>query len=125
MESSSRQVGSHPVPRSSGPDDLVGTSGHRSESALAEEEVEVVILDEEEVGEGAETIPGDVPSSYRLGRSRVTEETLDSYVVEGLLNPDAREACRGPGREETPQPEPYEAVVFKDFLTAGLRFPCE
>ena len=66
-----------------------------------------------------------MPTTYRLGRSRVTDETLDEYVERGLLKALLRSLCRAPGREEVPSPEAYEAVVFRDFFEAGLRFPCE
>ena len=36
-----------------------------------------------------------------------------------------RGLCRPLGREEVPRPEPYEAIVFRDFFEARLRFPCE
>lgn len=119
---SSRQVDSRQAPAARLHE--AGTS-YQARTASGEEDVEVVILDDEEAGKGAESSPGNVGSSYHLGRSQVTESALDSYVVEGLLSSAARDACRAPGREETPRPEPYEAVIFKDFLTAGLRFPCE
>ena len=65
------------------------------------------------------------PFTYLLGRSRVTEEELDEYVERGILKPLLHGLCRALGREEIPHPEPYEAVVFRDFFEAGLRFPCE
>lgn len=65
------------------------------------------------------------PVSYRFGRSHVKEADLDKYVEEGLLRSNLRGLCRAPGSEEVPCPEPYEAVVFRDFFEAGLRFPCE
>jgi hypothetical protein len=50
---------------------------------------------------------------------------LDKYVERGILKPVLRGLCRAPDREEVPCPEPYEAVVFRDFFAAGLRFPYE
>jgi hypothetical protein len=32
---------------------------------------------------------------------------------------------RGPLDEQTPTPEADEVVVFRDFFTCGLRFPCD
>lgn len=100
--------------------------------------VVIVNVDEESVEAGAEAAVGEeivdsgaaegcsrLPPSYRFGRSRVTEEVLDQFVVEGLFSSGVRQGCRAPGREEVPNPEPYEAVVFRDFCTTGLAFPCE
>lgn len=64
-------------------------------------------------------------SSYRLGRSRVTDDDLDEYVRYGLLHGSMRSYCRAPDLEEIPAPEPYEAVVFRDFFVAGQRLLCE
>lgn len=55
----------------------------------------------------------------------MTEETLDEYVGLGLLKASLHGLCRAPGREEVPNPEAYEAVVFRDFFEAGLRFPAK
>lgn len=90
-----------------------------------EEDVEVVVVDDDKPGECAESGPTRLPSSYRLGRSCVTEETLDRFVEDGLLSLDVRLGCRAPRQEEISAPEAYEAVIFRDFLTVGLRFPCE
>lgn len=88
-------------------------------------DVEVVVIDEEEVGDFVESGALRLPSSYRLGRSQVTEVVLDDYVKDGLISPVVHRACRAPGWEEVPAPESYEAMVFRDFLTAGLCFLCE
>jgi hypothetical protein len=34
-------------------------------------------------------------------------------------------AGRAPFDEQTPTPEDGEVVVFRDFFTCGLRFPCD
>ena len=65
------------------------------------------------------------PVTYRLGRSRVTEAELDKYVEQGILKSSLCGLCRAPGGEGVPHLEPYEAVVFRDFFEARLRFPCE
>ena len=97
-----------------------------------ETDIDVEIVEEGDQGE----TPGPVlaaikgqlnlsSATYRIGRSRVTEAELDKYVDQGLLKPALYGLCRAPDREEVPCPEPYEAVVFCDFLVAGLWFPCE
>lgn len=85
----------------------------------------MIDVDGDELGDFAESGPARLPSSYHLGRSQVTEDVLDGYVEEGLISSEVRLACRVPGHEEVPAPKAYEAIVFHDFLTAGLRFPCE
>lgn len=55
----------------------------------------------------------------------MTEEDIDDYVGCGLIKADHRSWCHAPEREEVPKPEPYEAIVFRDFFEAGLCFPCE
>lgn len=53
------------------------------------------------------------------------EEVLDGYAASGLFSAGVRLACRAPGQKEVLIPEPYEAVVFWDFFSSGLCFPCE
>lgn len=76
--------------------ELPGPSARDPMSAVADEEVEVVMVDDEP-GDFAESRPVQLPSSYRLGRSQVTEEALNGYMVEGLIILEVREACRAPG----------------------------
>ena len=87
-------------------------------------------MEEGEEGETVGPVPAAVrgqpdltPVTYCLGRSRVTEAELDKCVERGILKPSLCSLCRAPGREEVPHPEPYEAVVFRNFFEAGLRFP--
>lgn len=96
----------------------------RTMATGADEDVEVVVIDEEP-GDFSESGSARLPSNYQLSRSQVTEEILDEYVKDGLMSPAVRLACRAPRREEVSAPKAYEAVIFYDFLTAGLRFPCE
>jgi hypothetical protein len=91
---------------------------------------DVETVEEGEEGETAGPVPAAARGqpdltlvSYRLGRSRVTEAELDKYVKRGILKSSHHGLCRAPGREEVPRPEPYEAVVFRDFFKARLRFP--
>lgn len=52
------------------------------------------------------------PATFWIGQSHVTEEDLDDFVECGLIKALLRNLCHAPGREEMPNPEPYEAVVF-------------
>ena len=92
-----------------------------------ETDVDVEIVEEGKEGETIGLVPAVVkgqsdlePATYRIGRSSLTEAVLDEYVEKGLLKASLRSLCRAPGREEVPQPEPYEAVVFHDFFEVGL-----
>ena len=95
-----------------------------------ETDVDVEIVDEGEEGETTGSEPVAVkgqsdlePATYRISRSSLTEAVLDEYVEKGLLKASLCSLWRAPSREEVPQPEPYEAVVFHDFFEARLRFP--
>lgn len=48
------------------------------------------------------------------------EEELDEYVGHRLIKALLHGLCHAPGREEVLHPEPYEAIVFRDFFKAGL-----
>ena len=52
----------------------------------------------------------------------VSQSTIDFYISKGYF-PEG--VCRPPGQEVIPVPEFGEVVVFKDFFTAGLRFPMD
>ena len=68
----------------------------------------------EDTGESQEV--AEPQPSYKLGRSWVTEEMLDSFEAEGLMDSESRSRSRTPGNEEIPHPQPHEAVVFHDFF---------
>ena len=94
-------------------------------------DADVEIMEDGEEGKLLGPVPAAVggqpdltPAMYRIGRSHVTEEELDGYVGRGLINALLRDLCCAPSQEVVSQPEPYEAIVFRDFFKAGLRFPC-
>lgn len=136
--------------RRSSPEHAVGAAGDAGAGGnifvvpptTEEEEIKVVDVDEESVelgvspewdgvadeevaDSGSNLGVARLSSSFRFGRSRVTEEALDGYVTDGLFSAAVRLACRARGREEVPTPESYEAVVFRDFFSTRLCFPCE
>jgi hypothetical protein len=65
---------------------------------------------------------GPFPPSFVFGESKVTTNMIRDYEA-------ARFFPAGTGRapldEQTPTPEDGEVVVFRDFFTCGLRFPCD
>lgn len=62
-----------------------------------------------------------VAKSWDFGPSRMTEALLKELEDGGCF---AEGQGHLPHRGETvPMPKPYEAVVFKDFFTSGLRIP--
>lgn len=94
--------------------------------------VDVEIVEEGEEAEttspawyGAKGRPNLFLATYRLGRSRVTEEELDEYIGHGLIKASLCSLCRAPGQEEVANLEPYEAITFHYLFEAVLRFPCE
>jgi hypothetical protein len=62
------------------------------------------------------------PPSIIFGKSKVTTNMIREYESAGFFP-------AGDGRasldEQTPVPEADEIVVFRDFFTSGLRFPCD
>jgi hypothetical protein len=56
------------------------------------------------------------------GESKVTANLIREY--EATLFFPAGDS-RAPLDEQTPTPEANEVVVFHDFFTCGLRFPCD
>jgi hypothetical protein len=63
-----------------------------------------------------------LPPSFVFGESKVTTNLIREYEA-------ARFFPAGDGRapldEQIPSPEVDEVVVFRDFFTCGLRFPCD
>jgi hypothetical protein len=54
--------------------------------------------------------------------SKVTTNMIRDYEVAGFFPAGTG---RAPLDEQTPTPEDGEVVVFRDFFTCGLRFPCD
>jgi hypothetical protein len=63
---------------------------------------------------------GPLPPSLVFGESKVTTNMITDYEAAGFLVGTGR----APLDEQTPTPEADEVVVFRDFFTCGLRFPC-
>jgi hypothetical protein len=57
-----------------------------------------------------------------FGESKVTADLIKEYEQARFF--PAGDSCP-PSREQVPAPEADEGVVFRDFFTCGLRFPCD
>ena len=107
-----------------------GGLGPSHDDAGGETDTNVEIVEEGEEGETTGPVSAAVRGqldltliTYWIGHSRITEADLDKYVEQGLLKASLRGLCRAPGQEEVPRPEPYEAVVFYEFLNLDCDFP--
>jgi hypothetical protein len=65
---------------------------------------------------------GPLPPSFVFGESKVTTNMIRDYETAGFFPAGTG---RAPLDEQTPTPEDGEVVVFRDFFTCGLRFPCD
>jgi hypothetical protein len=63
-----------------------------------------------------------LPSSFVFGESKVTTNLIRKY--EAVVFFPAGSGC-APLDEQVPTLEADEIVVFRDFFTCGLRFPCD
>jgi hypothetical protein len=63
-----------------------------------------------------------LPPSFVFGESKVTTKLIREYEAVGFF-PVGR--GHAPLDEQVPTPEADEVVVFCDFFTCGLRFPCD
>jgi hypothetical protein len=63
-----------------------------------------------------------LPASFIFGESKVTTNMIQAYEAAGYF--PAGDG-RAPLDEQIPTPAPGEIVVFRDFFTCGLRFPCD
>jgi hypothetical protein len=64
----------------------------------------------------------DLPPSFVFGESRVTSNLIREYEAPGFFPAGSG---RAPLDEQVPTLEADEVVVFRDFFTCGLRFPCD
>jgi hypothetical protein len=65
---------------------------------------------------------GPLPPSFVFGESKVTANLIREYEAAGFFPTGTG---RAPLDEQVPTPEAGEIVVFCDFFTCGLRFPCD
>jgi hypothetical protein len=62
-----------------------------------------------------------LPPSFVFGESKVTTNLIREYEAVGFFPAGD---SRAPLDEQIPTPEADEVIVFRDFFTRGLRFPC-
>jgi hypothetical protein len=62
-----------------------------------------------------------LPSSF-VGESKVTTNLIREYEADGFFPAGSG---RAPLDEQVSTPEANEVVIFRDFFTCGLRFPCD
>jgi hypothetical protein len=65
---------------------------------------------------------GPLPLSFVFGESKVTTNLIKYYEAARFFPAGTG---RGPLDEQVPTPEAGEVVVFCNFFTCGLRFPCD
>jgi hypothetical protein len=70
----------------------------------------------------AARLSGPLPPSFIFVESKVTTNMIRDYEAAGFFPAGTG---RAPLDEQTPTPEDGEVVVFRDFFTCGLRFPCD
>lgn len=63
--------------------------------------------------------------TFHLAHSRDIKDLLDDYAKQGLLLPRFRENYHAPGNDVVRRPCHYEAIFFRDFFEARLRFLCK
>jgi hypothetical protein len=104
---------------------LVVTEGASDEDAPAAE-AEKADIEEGDAGEEEidynTTMPSK-PSHLDFGKSTVSEADMSMMTKLGYFREADKGLIRFGGEETIPKPENDEAVVFKSFFKAGLRFP--
>jgi hypothetical protein len=65
---------------------------------------------------------GPLPLSFVFGESKVTTNLIKDYEAAGFFPAGTG---RAPLDEQVPTPKDGKVVVFRDFFTCGLRFPCD
>ena len=63
------------------------------------------------------------PPTRALGYSHMTREVLEGMILRGFV--DHGQVRAPPPDQGSARPEPDEVVVFRNFFTAGLRFPLD
>jgi hypothetical protein len=62
------------------------------------------------------------PPAFVFGESKVTADLIKEYENAGFFPVGDGHPSSG---EQVPAPEANEVIVFQDFFTCGLRFPCD
>jgi hypothetical protein len=99
-----------------------GGSGNREDGEIRSEEEDFKDIDADLKDLVTTKRSKALPAAFVFGESKVTTNLIREYEAAGFFP-----ACSGraPLDEEVPAPETDEIVVFRDFFTCGLRFPCD
>jgi hypothetical protein len=97
-------------------------SGIREDGEIRSEEEEIGDVDADVNDLIAAKQSGPLPPSLVFGESNVTANLIREYEAAGFFPAGSG---RTPLDEQVPTPEADEVVVFRDFVTCGLRFPCD
>jgi hypothetical protein len=101
---------------------LLAGSGIREDGEIRLEEEEIGYVDADVEDLIAAKQSGPLPLSFVFGESKVRANLMREYEVAGFFPAGTG---RAPLDEQVPTPEADEVVVFRDFFTCGLRFPCD
>jgi hypothetical protein len=97
-------------------------SGIHEDGKIRSEEDEVGNVDADVKDLIAAKQSGPLPPSFVFGKSKVTANLIREYEAAGFFPVGSG---RTPLGEQVPTPEADEVVIFRDFFTCGLRFPCD
>jgi hypothetical protein len=97
-------------------------SGTHEDGEIRSEEEEVGDVDAYVKDLIAAKQSGPLPPSFVFGESKVTTNMIRDYEAAGFFPAGTG---RAPLDEQIPTPEDGEVVVFRDFFTCELRFPCD
>jgi hypothetical protein len=119
-------------PEVQNPETAQHPEGHSSPAASGSRSHEdgEVRSDDEDVGDVDTNVKdlitakqsGPLPPSLVFRESKVTANMIRDYEATGFF---PLGTGRAPLDEQTPSLEVGEVVVFRDFFTCGLRFPCD
>jgi hypothetical protein len=108
------------LPEGHSPPAARGSGTHEDGEIRSEgEEVGDVDVDVKDLVAARQSRP--LPPSFVFGESKVTTNMIRDYKADGFFPAGTG---RAPLDEQTPTPKDGEVVVFHDFFTCGLRFPC-
>jgi hypothetical protein len=114
------EVTSQPAEDKSSPP--AGGFGNREDGEIGSEEEDMEDIDADLKDLVSTKRSKALPAAFVFGESKVTTNLIREYEAAGFFPTGSG---RAPLDEEVPSPETDEIVVFRDFFTCGLRFPCD
>jgi hypothetical protein len=97
-------------------------SGIREDGEIRSEQEEIRDVDADVKDLIAAKRSGPLPPSFVFGESKVTANLIREYEATGFFSTGTG---RAPLDEQVPTPEADKVVIFRDFFTCRLRFPCD